>query len=66
MPTKAKYKAFEANPDLEFEHYLAVKLGMTVTRLRAEMPNDEFAAWAVYYARIAQEQELERLKQQGS
>lgn len=59
-PTKASYKAFEASPELEFEHYLAVKLGMTVGRLRSEMNNDEFTRWSVYYARLAQEQELQR------
>lgn len=38
---------------------------MTVARLRAEMSNDEFVRWEVYYARIAQRAELERLKQGG-
>lgn len=38
---------------------------MTVARLRAEMSNDEFVRWEMYYARIAQRQELERLKQGG-
>jgi hypothetical protein len=36
---------------------------MTVARLRDEMSNEEFVRWEVYYARIAQRQELERLKQ---
>ena len=51
-------KAMEANPDLEFEHFLAAKLGMTVARLRDEMGSDEFVRWGIYYARIAQREEL--------
>lgn len=35
---------------------------MTVAQLRAELSNDEWQRWAVYYARRAQEQELELLK----
>lgn len=38
--------------------YLAQKLGMTVARLRAEMGQDEFVRWSVYYARKAQQDEL--------
>lgn len=64
MPTKAIYQRFETT-DLEFEHYLAVKLSMTVSRLRSEMSSEEFVAWSVYYQRLAQEQELERLKGGG-
>ncbi len=58
MPRKAAYKAFEANQGLEFEFFLAQKLGMTVDRLRAEMPNEEFLYWSMYYARKAQREEL--------
>ena len=65
MPTKAAYKTFETNPEVEFEFYLAQKLGLTVGRLRAEMSNDEFASWGVYYARLAQEQELAQLQAGG-
>lgn len=65
MRRKAAYLALHNSPDLEFEHYLAVKLGKTVRQLRAEMDNAEFVRWAMYYARIAQEQELERLKNGG-
>ena len=64
MPTKAAYQTFEAT-NLEFEFYLAQKLGMTVGRLRDEMSNDEFMHWGVYYARIAQREQLERLKGGG-
>jgi hypothetical protein len=65
VPTKAVYRTFETDPTSEFEHYLAQKLAMTVARLRAEMSNEEFERWGVYYSRIAQKQELERLKQGG-
>ena len=65
VPRKAAYLALEDNPSLEFEHFLAVKLGMTVREMRARMDNAEFVRWDVYYARIAQQQELERLKAGG-
>lgn len=48
----------ETNPDLEFEHFLAVKLGMTVDRLRTEMSADEFMRWAIYYGRLAQREQM--------
>jgi hypothetical protein len=54
MPTKA----FEANPDLEFEFFLAQKLGMTVAGMRHEMSAFEFGQWGIYYARIGQREEL--------
>lgn len=57
-------KAFEADSELEFEFYLAQKLSMTVATLRASMSNDEFVRWGVYYARIAQREELEAKKAQ--
>lgn len=38
---------------------------MTVRELRARMSHAEFVRWNMYYARIAQEQELQRLKQGG-
>jgi hypothetical protein len=50
--------AFEdPESELEFEHYLALKLGMTVRDIR-QMGNDEFVRWTVYYAREAQRMEL--------
>lgn len=52
----------ETNPDLEFEHFLAQKLGMTVARLREELPSEEFVSWGVYYARKAQREEMEAAK----
>lgn len=65
MPTKAAYLSFETSPDLEFEFFLAQKLGMTVARLRAEMTYREFMEWGVFYARKAQREELEMAKTRG-
>ena len=46
-----------------FEYYLATQLGgMTVAEMRARMSNLEFIDWQIYYARIAQQQELESAK----
>jgi hypothetical protein len=50
----------EANPLLEYEIYLARKVGMTVARLRVEMSNQEFVDQHVYDARKAQREELAR------
>lgn len=61
MPGKAAYLAFENDPGLEFEYFLAQKLGMTVARLRAEMDGGEFVYWTRFYARKQQAQELARL-----
>jgi hypothetical protein len=52
----------EDNPEIEFEHFLAAKLGMTVGQLRARMGNAEFVQWHIYYAREAQRAELEAAK----
>jgi hypothetical protein len=62
VPTKAAYVRFEQDPTTEFEFFLAQKLGMTVARLRAEMTNQEFMEWGVFYARKAQREELEIAK----
>lgn len=49
----------ETDPTLEFEHYLTQKLGgMTVDEMRARMTSAEFVRWQIYYARLAQAQEL--------
>lgn len=58
MPGKAAYLALENDPDLEFEHFLAQKLGMTVARMRAEMDGGEYIRWTRFYARKQQRQEL--------
>lgn len=54
----------ETNPTLEFELFLAQKLGRMLGELRA-MPNGEFVLWSMYYARKAQREELETLKAKG-
>jgi len=51
----------ETNPDLEFEFFLAQKLGKSVAELRM-MSQAEFTGWSVYYARKAQREELSRSK----
>jgi hypothetical protein len=56
-PGKAAYLALENDPDLEFEHYLAEKLSMTVAEVR-EMDNAEFVRWTRFYARRAQAKQL--------
>jgi len=57
MPPKVIYMEMETG-DLEFEHFLAQKLTMTVARLRLEMPAGEYIAWSVYYGRKAQREEI--------
>jgi hypothetical protein len=48
----------ETTPGLEFEFFLAQKLGRTVAELRESLSNMEFVQWSVYYARKAQREEL--------
>lgn len=65
MPTKAAWLALAENDDdLEFEHFLAVKLSMTVSELRTRMPHPEFVRWGMYYARISQAQQVENQKRE--
>lgn len=52
----------ETNPEIEFEYFLAQKLGMTVGRLRVEMGADEFTGWGVYYGRKAQREQIAAAK----
>ncbi len=56
---------FEANPDQEFDHFLAAKLGMTVEQMRHTVSSDEYVNWSVYYARKAQREQLARLLSGG-
>ena len=56
---------FEANPEMEFEFFLAAELGMTVGRLRQEMSSDEFTRWCIYYGRKAQQEDIARQKARG-
>ncbi len=48
----------EIDPSIEFDHYLAERLGMTVADMRARMSGPEYLGWQIYYARKAQRQEL--------
>lgn len=48
----------ENEDGVEFEFFLAQKLGRTVHQLRSEMDNKEFVWWGVYYGRKAQRDEL--------
>lgn len=57
VPGKATYLLMETT-DLEFEFYLAERLGMTVERLRRTISAREFGEWVVYFGRKAQRQEL--------
>jgi hypothetical protein len=57
MPLKVIYMKMEMTPELEFEFYLAQKLGKTVAELR-QMSQSEFLGWSVYYGRKAQREEL--------
>lgn len=45
---------------LEFDYFLAGKLGMTVARMRAEMSAREHLGWQVYHGREVQRRELNR------
>lgn len=58
MPTKAAYLKLEKDPSLQFEHFLAQKLSMTVAEMRERMSGEEFTSWAMYYSREAQRIEL--------
>jgi hypothetical protein len=57
-PTRRHTSSFETNRDLEFDFFLAEQLGMTVARMRAELSNDEYVYWSVYFGRKAQRQQL--------
>lgn len=48
--------------ELEFEHYLAEKLGRTVGELRRTITAEEFVRWSVYYGRKAQRIEQSRIE----
>lgn len=59
MPPKATYREMASDGfDLEFEFYLAERLGRTVAELRASLSQREFVEWGVYFGRKAQRQEM--------
>lgn len=51
----------EANPSIEFDCYLAEKLGMHLSEVRS-MPNDDYMTLQMYYQRKAMNQEIELKK----
>lgn len=42
--------------------FLAIKLGMTLGRLRAELSSEEFVRWQVYFGRLNQRREMASLR----
>lgn len=60
-PRKALWLKMETNPEVEFEFFLAEKLGRTVGELRRVLSQDEYLHWAVYYSRKAQRRELQAI-----
>jgi hypothetical protein len=62
---RRRTKAFETNPTLEFEFFLAEQLRMPVWELRERLSEAEFRLWAVYYGRKAQREELEMKRAKG-
>lgn len=66
MPTKAAWIALAENEDdIDFEHFLALKLTMTVSELRARMSHGEFIRWGMYYARISQAKQMQAQRAEG-
>lgn len=66
MPTKVTYLQFENSPELEFEFFLTLKLGLgTVANLRKTIAQAEFMQWSMYYQREAQRKELATLQAKG-
>lgn len=64
MPGKAAYLALENDADLEFEFYLADRLGLVVEEMRARMSNHEFVLWSRFHARRAQAKQLANMQAQ--
>ncbi len=57
MPTKVRYLRLEHEPGLEFDFFLAEKLGKMVDEIR-DMPMDHWVTWLMYYGRRAQAEEM--------
>ena len=66
MQGRRTTKAFEDDPELEFEFMLADRLKMTVGYLRQHMSNYEFRQWATFLAREAQQRELASKRERQS
>lgn len=56
-------KAFDEDPDSEYDFWLARKLGMSVHEMRERISNDEWVSWHAYDGRMAQRRELAWQKQ---
>lgn len=52
------YLRMETTDGIEFDYYLAEKLGRTVAEMRATVSNAEYVGWSVYFGRKAQRQEM--------
>lgn len=63
-PIRTPTKAFEADPSLEFDFFLAEQLGVMVTEIRA-MDNLDYLHWNIYFGRKAQKIEIARAKAGG-
>lgn len=48
----------ETDPTIEYEFFLAEKLGRTVAELRQTISEHEFVGWAVYHGRRAQDMQM--------
>jgi hypothetical protein len=58
VPRKAAYRELADDSNLEFDHYLAAKLHMTVRELGERMDHAEYVRWSAYYAREAQRRQI--------
>lgn len=58
MPGKAAYKAFDDDPSLEYDFFLADSLKMSVAEMRETVSADEWLRWSIYHGRVAQKREL--------
>ncbi|HEV2784698.1 MAG TPA: hypothetical protein VGX25_35385 [Actinophytocola sp.] len=52
----------ETTPELEFEFFLAQKLGMTRAEMLRRVGQDEFIGWKVFYNRKAQREQLAAMR----
>lgn len=65
QPKRTPTPGFRRNPGLEFEFFLATKLGgMTVAEMRRRMSNAELVAWRMFYTLKAEREQREMDKAQ--
>lgn len=58
-PQRTPTKAFQRNPSLENEFYIAQKLGWrSVREMRRGLGQLEYVQWVVYFGRRKQDEEL--------